>query len=191
MTDVGDMASEVRELISGRRCYAYSHERRQDDTDDWLRGHESTSVQVQDAARAGTPARFEDIREPVIRRSSSGRTKWRGEKTYVAALGDCLPATSAHASRLAKGILDIIIIPPMEISLTLSKGLHNPPLLFRDDSVRDSPTVVGVRSGLRAAGTVRTRPELESYPAFAFVSPYLINLSHRSSHPAFIMVSSG
>lgn len=174
MTDVGDTASEVLELISGRSCYAYSHERRQNHTIDWLRGLESTSVEVQDAARAGTPTGFEDIREPVIRRSSSGRTKWRGEKTYVAALGDCLPATSAHASRLAKGILDIIIIPPMEVSLTLSKGLRNPPLLFHDDRVRDSPTVVGVRSGLRAAGTVRTRPELESYPLFPLSAPTLL-----------------
>ncbi|OQD89592.1 hypothetical protein PENANT_c002G04470 [Penicillium antarcticum] len=56
MIDVGDTASEIFDLVSGRRCYAYFRGKRQREPGDRLQRHESTSVEE----RAGTPTVLRD-----------------------------------------------------------------------------------------------------------------------------------
>lgn len=174
MTDMGDVASEILDVISGRRCYAKFLGSRQNEPDDWLKSHESSSVDNRHATRSGTPAPalVEDDWNIVRGGSFNGPSRRQETNGHVWNVGNFLPTTAAHASRLVKEILNIIIIPPMEISLTFSKGFHNAPLLFQDDTVRNSPRVTGMRSGLESAGTVRVSPDLELYtmPHFQLLS---------------------
>jgi hypothetical protein len=78
----------------------------------------------------------------------------REEKRHPSKFTQWAPKAAARTGRLAQGALDIIVIPLMEISLTLSRGFHNVPLVFHDDTVRDLPRVTEMRSGLKAAGKV-------------------------------------
>ncbi|PYH76778.1 UDP-glucose,sterol transferase [Aspergillus uvarum CBS 121591] len=54
---------------------------------------------------------------------------------------------------MAKHILNWAIMIPTDVTLSLSKGFHNAPKLYRDSTVEKTPKVLGVRSGFRAAGT--------------------------------------
>lgn len=168
-TDMGDTASEVFDLVTGRRCYAYFKGRHQSQPDGWLRRHESIPVEKQDATRAGSRVAFAG-KLHTLRRGSQ-RSKRKGWKDNGATLGNCLPTTTARVSRLAQGILDVIIVPPMEISLTLSKGLRNTHSFINDDGLRGTPTVSGIRSGLLAARTVCVQPGLESHPGCGAFNP--------------------
>ncbi|PWY89175.1 UDP-glucose,sterol transferase [Aspergillus heteromorphus CBS 117.55] len=67
-----------------------------------------------------------------------------------------LAETSYHSSQAAKHVLNWIIMLPTDITLTLSRGFHNAPKLYNDSLVEDTPKVLGVRSGFRAAGTELT-----------------------------------
>ncbi|KAL2844170.1 hypothetical protein BJY01DRAFT_215226 [Aspergillus pseudoustus] len=62
-----------------------------------------------------------------------------------------------HASRAGKHLLDWILLLPTDLSLSFSKGFHNAPKLYHDPMVQETPTVRGVRGGLRAAGTEFTQ----------------------------------
>lgn len=63
-----------------------------------------------------------------------------------------------HVARAGKHILDWILLLPTDLSLSFSKGFHNAPKLYHDSMVQETPTVRGVRGGVRAAGTVRYPP---------------------------------
>lgn len=56
--------------------------------------------------------------------------------------------------KVSKKFVNFIIWPPTDLFLSLSKGFHNAPKLYRDPMVQDVPTVIGFRSGFRAAGKV-------------------------------------
>lgn len=171
---MGDVASEILDVVSVRRCYAKFHGRRQNESDEWLKNNESNPVEDHHATRSGPPALLKDDWNIVRGGSSSGPSRRQGTKGHVSNFGNFLSTTAAQSSRLAQGILDIIVIPPMEISLTLSKGFHNAPLLFQDDTVRNIPRVTGVRSGLETAGTVRVSSDLELYTLCRTSSFYLL-----------------
>lgn len=163
MIDMRDVASDIIEVVSGTRRSSHSRGKCQE-SQDWLQRDQSASAEEQYPTQAGTPLVLRNDWDQVRRGSSSGRPGKQGRKGNISTFGNFLPSTVAHASRWAQEILNMIVIPPMEISLTLSKGFHNAPLLFHDDTVRDSPSVTGIRSGLGAAGTVRIRPHLRSCP---------------------------
>ncbi|PYH93363.1 UDP-glucose,sterol transferase [Aspergillus ellipticus CBS 707.79] len=63
---------------------------------------------------------------------------------------------SYHSSKALKHMLNWAIMIPTDITLTLSRGFHNAPKLYHDTLVEDTPRVMGVRSGLRAAGVELT-----------------------------------
>ncbi|KAJ6104643.1 hypothetical protein N7523_010963 [Penicillium sp. IBT 18751x] len=153
MIDMRDVASDIIELVSGSRHRRRSHRRHQSVSKDWSQRDQSSSTEEKKAKRAGSLPVSKTDWNQVRRRSSSGLPHTKGRKESISTCGNFLPTTAAHASRLAQGALDMIVIPPMEISLTISKGFRNAPLFFHDDTVRDSPTVTGIRSGLGAAGT--------------------------------------
>ncbi|KAJ5917147.1 hypothetical protein N7466_010701 [Penicillium verhagenii] len=57
-----------------------------------------------------------------------------------------------HWSILSKRLLNLLIWIPTDVSLSLSKGFHNAPRLYNDQTVTDTPKVHSFRSGFRAAG---------------------------------------
>ena len=59
-----------------------------------------------------------------------------------------------HLARAGKHILDWVLLIPTDLTLSFSKGFHNAPKLYHDPMVQETPTVRGVKGGLRAAGTV-------------------------------------
>lgn len=69
-----------------------------------------------------------------------------------------------RARRMGKHILNWTITIPTDLTLSLSKGFHNAPRMYHDTTVEDLPKVMGVGSGLRAAGTVRLSHTLSSFP---------------------------
>ncbi|PYH38101.1 putative UDP-glucose,sterol transferase [Aspergillus neoniger CBS 115656] len=66
---------------------------------------------------------------------------------------EILAETSYHSARATKHIANWLIKLPTDLTLSLTKGFHNAPKLYHDTLVEDSPRVLGVRSGFRAAGT--------------------------------------
>ncbi|KAF4169706.1 hypothetical protein CNMCM6936_006865 [Aspergillus lentulus] len=63
-----------------------------------------------------------------------------------------LAETGYHGKRWSKRLLNWVIAIPTDVTLSLSKGFHNAPKLYHDRTVAKTPTVMGVRGGLRAAG---------------------------------------
>lgn len=59
-----------------------------------------------------------------------------------------------HSSRMSKKFLKTILWLPTDLTLSLSKGFHNAPMLYHDQMVKELPKVISFRSGLAAAGTV-------------------------------------
>ncbi|KAJ5306895.1 hypothetical protein PENANT_c003G01867 [Penicillium antarcticum] len=57
-----------------------------------------------------------------------------------------------HGGRMSKKFLKTVIWLPTDLTLSLSKGFHNAPKLYHDPMVKSIPKVIGLRSGLRAAG---------------------------------------
>ncbi|OJJ45897.1 hypothetical protein ASPZODRAFT_98895 [Penicilliopsis zonata CBS 506.65] len=72
-----------------------------------------------------------------------------------------LPVTKAtkksRIPRWSKQMLDVLIVPPMDVTLTLSRGFHNMPRLYHDRTVKPTPKVTDVRTGLQAAGSEFTQ----------------------------------
>lgn len=66
---------------------------------------------------------------------------------------EMLLETSYHMTKVAKHALDFAILLPHDLTLSLSKGFHNAPKLYHDRTVKETPRVLGVKSGFRAAGT--------------------------------------
>lgn len=60
----------------------------------------------------------------------------------------------SHGRRMSMKLVKTIIWLPTDLALSLSKGFHNLPKLYNDRMVKETPKVVGFRSGVRAAGTV-------------------------------------
>ncbi|KAL4885393.1 hypothetical protein BJY04DRAFT_134029 [Aspergillus karnatakaensis] len=62
-----------------------------------------------------------------------------------------------HVTRAGKRVLNWVLLLPTDLTLSFSKGFHNAPKLYHDPMVQDTPTVRGVKGGLRAAGTEFTQ----------------------------------
>ncbi|KAF7125572.1 hypothetical protein CNMCM5793_001789 [Aspergillus hiratsukae] len=76
----------------------------------------------------------------------------RAEKEARGGVHVVLAETGYHGKRMGKRLLNWVIMLPTDVTLSLSKGFHNAPKLYHDRTVANTPTVMGVRSGLRAAG---------------------------------------
>jgi hypothetical protein len=91
-----------------------------------------------------------------------------------------LSETRYHAAKSAKHALNFVLVLPTDFTLSLSKGFHNAPKLYHDDTVEPMPKVIGIKSGFRAAGKV------SSY--MNFISRINFLIFHRSSTTGSIMV---
>lgn len=67
-----------------------------------------------------------------------------------------LSETRYQAAKSAKYALNFVLVLPTDFTLSLSKGFHNAPKLYHDDTVEPIPKVIGIKSGFRAAGKVST-----------------------------------
>lgn len=85
--------------------------------------------------------------EMSIRRSKKRR---RHERK----LESCRARTVVCTSRLSLRILDLVVLPLMDMAIALSRGFRNLPLAYHDDTVNDAPKVTGIRMGIEAAGKV-------------------------------------
>lgn len=65
-----------------------------------------------------------------------------------------LSETRYQAGKSAKHALNFVLVLPTDFTLSLSKGFHNAPKLYHDDTVKPMPKVIGIKSGFRAAGKV-------------------------------------
>ncbi|KAB8222972.1 hypothetical protein BDV33DRAFT_229054 [Aspergillus novoparasiticus] len=151
VTDVGDVSLEILAVISGQRRRKYSGRRSPDIEAEAIARAISASSGDPSAALAHTASLVTAACDPGKKRSDR-RVGMREEKRSPSGITQWVPRAAARTEHLAQEVLDIIVIPPMEISLTLSKGFHNAPLVFHDNSVRDIPRATGIRSGLKAAG---------------------------------------
>lgn len=62
--------------------------------------------------------------------------------------------TSVDAGRGAIRAIGAGLRSPMDFTLALAKGFHNAPRLYGDTTVRETPEIKGVTSGVRAATIV-------------------------------------
>lgn len=65
---------------------------------------------------------------------------------------DALRHTGAHVSKGIGRSLKALVLSPVEISSSLTRGSHNVPKLWGDDSVRPQARVTDFRSSMRALG---------------------------------------
>ncbi|KAL3248382.1 hypothetical protein ABHI18_012054 [Aspergillus niger] len=63
-----------------------------------------------------------------------------------------LQKLAASASYMGRRTLNWMVEVPMGLTVMLSQGFHNLPLMYHDRAVRDTPEVTGVKSGFVAAG---------------------------------------
>lgn len=75
--------------------------------------------------------------------------------TETAKRHNFMTEAASQGSRMSKKLINLLIWLPTDLSLSLSKGFHNAPKLYHDQTVKATPKVIGVRSGFRAAGQVR------------------------------------
>lgn len=75
------------------------------------------------------------------------------DKKYSRAKRD-LSEARYHAVKCAKYALNFMLVLPTDLTLSLSKGFHNAPKLYHDDTVKPIPKAMGIKSGFRAAGKV-------------------------------------
>jgi hypothetical protein len=59
-----------------------------------------------------------------------------------------------HGSIMSKKFLRLILWLPTDVSLSMAKGFHNASKLYNDPMVKDTPQVISVRGGFRAARKV-------------------------------------
>jgi hypothetical protein len=82
-------------------------------------------------------------------------TGWRSRSGSMAQALMVKPLHLIAAGRDFLHVVNAGVRFPMTLTLSLAKGFHNAPILYGDESVRQSDKITGIPSGLRAAGNVR------------------------------------
>ncbi|KAH7082383.1 putative glucosyl/glucuronosyl transferase [Paraphoma chrysanthemicola] len=65
---------------------------------------------------------------------------------------DMMRRTAPHSSKGIGHLTKTLIQSPMELSVSMTKGFHNVPKLWGDDTVRPQERVTDLKSGMKAAG---------------------------------------
>jgi hypothetical protein len=158
-----------------------------DETDDGSSLRDSSSV---DETESDTPETSMDRRRSLQLEKShtmtSGSKFPQQKKSTVSEL-------QYQGGRLSKKLLKTVIWLPTDVTLSLSKGFHNAPNLYHDPMVKSTPKVIGLRSGLRAAGKVCGN-QIAYLITFKLtidligVSGWLLLWSHRLGHPTRVWI---
>ncbi|KAI2631540.1 family 1 glycosyltransferase [Hypomontagnella submonticulosa] len=105
-----------------------------------------TSLHVQESlARVRSTSNLSSQSTPTSHIGSS--SMGNSSKDY-----DLLRQTSAHTSKGFGRIVKAAIESPMEISVSITKGFHNVPKLWGDETVRPQEKVSDLKSGVKAIG---------------------------------------
>ncbi|KAL4914590.1 hypothetical protein BDW62DRAFT_204479 [Aspergillus aurantiobrunneus] len=99
----------------------------------------------------------EDVTDDMQALSLENTIRRQQSKEKSADISEVLTDARYHVSRVGKHLLDWTILFPADVTLSFSKGCHNAPKLYHDSMVQETPTVRGIRGGLRAAGTEFTQ----------------------------------
>lgn len=118
-----------------------THDQPDDRDSDHTRSDDSEADAASDTGNQLQNLRLTSQQTREVRRGLSGVTKPRRKGNIGIAI-----------NRLAKRVLNGVILLPMDFTLSLSRGLHNAPKLYHDRTVKGTRRVVGVRTGLKAAG---------------------------------------
>ena len=86
-----------------------------------------------------------------VERASRSATS-QDDAESVRAPRDMLRRTGAHVSQGIGRSLTALAVSPIEISASLTRGSHNLPKLWGDDTVRPQERITGVKSGVKAVG---------------------------------------
>jgi hypothetical protein len=60
------------------------------------------------------------------------------------------------AAKSAAKLVNVGLRAPANFTMAVARGFHNTPLLYGDETVREQSKVTGIKSGLKAAGKVRS-----------------------------------
>lgn len=82
------------------------------------------------------------------------KSRSMGSEIATSKSHNALSEAANLSSKMSKKFVNLLIWLPTDITLSLSKGFHNAPKLYRDPMVKSTPKVHDVRSGFRAAGKV-------------------------------------
>jgi hypothetical protein len=124
--------------------------------DEYVREHPGI-IQSSNAVTNETVANLSESRSVDGAQFTRGQTavKKGEEKSYGKRrrrARKVLSETRYHAAKSAKHALNFVLVLPTDFTLSLSKGFHNAPKLYHDDTVEPMPKVIGIKSGFRAAG---------------------------------------
>ncbi|KAL4928929.1 putative UDP-glucose,sterol transferase [Aspergillus undulatus] len=111
---------------------------------------------VSDSAMSRTPTN-ENITDDMQTLSLEDTLRCQQSREKSAQPKEILTDARYHVSRAGKHLLNWALLLPADLTLSFSKGFHNAPKLYHDPMVQETPTVRGLRGGLRAAGTEFTQ----------------------------------
>lgn len=118
-------------------------ENEEEDEDMMSTGSESLST---DMVASQTMDRRRSLQLEKSQTMSSGYTPPKSHNVFSEAAN--------LGGKMSKKFINLLIWPPTDFTLSLSKGFHNAPKLYNDPMVKSIPKVHDIRSGFRAAGKV-------------------------------------
>ncbi|OKP11765.1 hypothetical protein PENSUB_2631 [Penicillium subrubescens] len=125
-------------------------EPREDESTQEDTGEEENRDHVNEMARVRSIERKRSLQLDKAKTMSSSIPPSKPSRFIV------LHEAALHGSKMSKKLMKVIIWLPADFSLGMARGFHNAPKLYHDLTVVDTPQVVGLQSGLSAAGKVST-----------------------------------
>jgi hypothetical protein len=125
-------------------------ENREDESTQEDTGDENNGDHLNELARVRSEERKRGLQLDKAKTMSSSMPPSNPPKFTV------LHEAALHGSKMSKKFMKVIIWLPADFSLGMARGFHNAPKLYHDPTVVDTPQIVGLQSGLSAAGKVRT-----------------------------------
>lgn len=155
-----DTRDPVAAACAWRRQHRMSQESSEQSEEDEDEYHDSNEFQSDELHDDSTSLDGEDDLSETLPATSLERTRSvQLEKAQTMSCaysqrGTAFTEMRSHGRRMSMKLLKTVIWLPTDVTLSLSKGFHNAPKLYNDRTVKATPTVIGFRSGVRAAGTV-------------------------------------
>lgn len=85
--------------------------------------------------------------------SDADRSRFSNQDGYVPSKGqDMMRQSGAHTSKGIGRFAKALVQSPMELSVSITKGFHNAPKMWGDDTVRPQERIIDFKSGVKAVG---------------------------------------
>lgn len=151
LTDIGDMASGIKEVFPQHSTRPSEAQRSETERIDGGRAYTVESDSHRMAHGNDLPVSAGDLNFEV---DQGGHLLSGNRNARFPISQNHIRRSKGYILRLGRRIFDLIVIPPMEITLTLTRGFHNAPRLLHDDTIDRVPKVTGVRDGMKTAEKV-------------------------------------